>query len=134
MESKQNGKTNNSSNGKEEEEDEESNLPFFASKKARKNPKRREQLAKTINEQTGLIQADGEKMAAMSEQEEWEYRTLLEVFENQITENADVYSAANQQLAQRDVAASIWNLRKTMQNSDYQRIFDKKNFFIGEDM
>lgn len=109
-------------------------VPFYATKTAILNPRRRERLSKAFNEQTGLVQADGDKMAALSEQEEWEYRSLLEVFRNEIKENGDVYSDTSQQLASRDVAASIWNLRKTMQTEDYQRIFDKRNWFIGEDM
>jgi hypothetical protein len=108
-------------------------LPFFASKKRVKDPRRRENVIKAKNEETGLVQADGEKMAAMSEKEEWEYRSLLEVFENAVEENGDVYSTTSQQLAERDVAASIWNLRKTMKTEDYLKIFDRKNRFIGED-
>ncbi|CAB9496544.1 expressed unknown protein [Seminavis robusta] len=113
-----------------------SNLPFFAAKKATANTdpqRRRERVIKARDESTGLITADGEKMAAMSEQEEWEIRPLSEVFDNEMEENADVYSLASQQLADRDVVASIWNLRKVMKTEDYMRIFDKKNWFIGED-
>ena len=108
-------------------------LPFFATKKATINPNRREMVTKSKDDKTGLIQADGEKMAALSENEEWEFRSLFEVFENEMDENADVYSAASRQLAERDVVASIWNLRKQMKTEDYMKIFDKKNWFIGED-
>ena len=108
-------------------------LPFFAAKKATKDPQRKDKLIKSKDDKTGLITADGEVMAAMSEVEEWERRSLLEVFENEMDENEDVYSLASQQLAERDVVASIWNLRKSMKTEDYMKIFDKKNRFIGED-
>ena len=35
-------------------------------------------------------------------------------------------------LADRDVVASIWNLRKTLHNDDFVRVFDKQNRFIGD--
>lgn len=111
--------------------------PFFASKNKPSSEAdaslRRDRVTKAKDEKTGLITADGEKMAARSEEEEWEFRTLLEVFENEMEENEDVYSEKSQQLAERDVAASIWNLRRKMKTEDYLKIFDKKNFFIGED-
>ena len=110
----------------------EAPLPFFAAKTKVADSTRREQVIKATNEKTGLVRADGEKMAAMSETEEWENRSLLEVFENTIDENADVYSMASKQLAERDVVASVWNLRKVMKTEDYLKIFDKRNFFIGE--
>jgi len=109
-----------------------SSLPFFAARSTVEAPVKRQAVTKTINEQTGLITTDGEKMAQYSEQEEWERRPLSEVFENELSDDDDVYSQASQQLAQRDVAASIWNLRKELQQGDYQRIFDKRNRFIGE--
>jgi hypothetical protein len=106
-------------------------VPFFA--QTRKTAVSREGVVKSVDEKTGLITADGERMAAISEQEDWEFRSLFEVFENEMSENEDVYSVASQQLAERDVAASVWNLRKQLQMGDYQRIFDTKNRFIGED-
>lgn len=119
----------------EKEKEKAGPVPFFASKqKPLSDPdQRRDRVIKAKDEKTGLVTADGEKMAAMSEEEEWEFRSLLEVFENEMDENEDVYSEASQQLAERDVAASIWNLRKQMKTEDYLKIFDKKNRFIGED-
>ena len=111
--------------------DDKANVPFFA--QTRKNTVSREGVVKSTDEKTGLITADGEKLAAISEEEDWEFRSLFEVFENEMTENEDVYSAASQQLASRDLAASVWNLRKQLQTDDYQKIFDTKNRFIGED-
>ena len=102
--------------------------PFFARRSLS-----RDVAVKSRDAETGLITADGEALAAISEQEDWEMRPLNEVFENEMSENEDVYSLASQQLAQRDVAQSVWNLRKQLQTEDYQRIFDKRNRFIGED-
>jgi len=117
----------------EEASGESSDVPFFAAKEAPKDPNRREKMLKATDEKTGLVTADGEKMAAMSENEEWERRSLFAVFENELEENEDVYSDATKGLRERDVAASIWNLRRRMKVTDYLRIFDKNNFFIGED-
>ena len=103
-------------------------LPFFATVVIS-----REGVIKSRNEETGLLVADGERMAALSEKEEWQVRPLFEVFENEMSENEDVYSLASQQLAQRDVAASIFDLRKQLQTDDYKKIFNKRNPFIGED-
>ncbi len=84
---------------------------------------------KSRDEETGLITADGEVMAALSEEEDWEMRDLLQMFESEIKEDSDV----SKQLADRDVAASIFNLRMSMHNGDYRTIFNKRNRFIGED-
>ena len=80
-----------------------------------------------------MITTDGEKMAKKSEEENWKGRRLGEVFENEINGDEDVYSLAAQQLGDKDVARSIFNLRKSMKTEDYNRIFDKRNRFIGED-
>jgi len=104
------------------------NTPFFAQRSVS-----RDGVVKSRDASTGLITADGEIMAAISEQEDWEIRPINEVFVNEMKENEDVYSMASQQLASRDLAASVWNLRQQLHNDDYQKIFDKRNFFIGED-
>ena len=118
-----------------------SSVPFFATRgqngdnnnDGTNNENKREQVTKWKDDKTGLITTDGEKMAELSEQEQWESRSLLEVFNNEINENEDVYSLASQQLAERDVAASIFDLRKSLRQEDYKKIFDKRNFIIGED-
>jgi hypothetical protein len=119
------------------------NLPFFASKTTapttttttstasanNNNSNKMDQVIKSRNQETGLLVADGEKMAQRSEGEEWVRRPLLEVFEQEGEESATATSG----LANRDVAASIYNLRRLLQTEDYRRIFDSKNRFIGED-
>lgn len=110
------------------------NVPFFAQTQTMKKASvSRTGVVKSVDEKTGLITADGERMAAISEQEDWEFRSLFEVFENEMTEDEDRYSETSQQLASRDVAASVFNLRKQLQADDYKRIFDTSNRFIGED-
>jgi hypothetical protein len=108
-------------------------VPFFAASQpaaagAVGNTQRRDQVTKYRDEATGLITTDGEKMAAMSESEVWETRSLLDM-------NDDVpdKSTASKRLADRDVAASIFNMRRHLQVNDYRKIFDTKNRFIGED-
>jgi len=108
-------------------------IPFFATSYSMDSTTKREKVTKSRNEETGLITADGEKMARISENEQWEMRSLQEVFENEIGDTEDVTSMASKQLAERDVAASIFNLRKQMKTEDYRRIFDTRNHFIGED-
>lgn len=129
---KQNGSTL-TVDRQEEQKPSQPPLPFFASREPPQSTNnKRKRVTKTVDEETGLITTNGAEMARLSEEEEWEVRSLFEVFENEIGDK-DVYSATSQQLATRDVAASIWNLRKTLQNDDYRRIFDKSNRFIGED-
>lgn len=88
----------------------------------------RDRMIKSKNEETGLIMCDGDIMAELSESEEWEQRSLLDVFESEIEDDE-----ITKQLASRDVTASIRNMRLKMHNEDYRRIFDKRNRFIGED-
>lgn len=100
------------------------NIPFFANAMAKANGSKRDQVIKAKNGE-GLFTTDGDLMAKLSEAEEWEVRALLDVFEN---ENKDL----DDSLADRDVAASIFGLQKTLQTEDFQKIFDKRNRFIGE--
>lgn len=108
-------------------------IPFFATSAKMDSDTKREKVTKQLDQETGLITADGEKMARLSEIEQWEMRSLREVFESEIEDLEDVNSIASKQLAERDVAASIFNLRKQMKTEDYRRIFDTSNWFIGED-
>ena len=113
-------------------------IPFFAKLDASSSsnnhvPSKRDIVIKSRNDD-GLITVNGEEMAKLSEEEMWSARPLDQVFENELNEDEDVYALATESLRQRDVAASIFNLRKSMQPQDYQKIFDKKNYFIGEDV
>ena len=112
----------------EEEGSSSAAMPFFASvDKAQSGDQKNEKIIKSRNEQDGTVVADGDMMAKISEEEQWEVRSLYEVFEN---EAKDTSSTAK--LAERDVAASMYNLRKSLQDSDFQRIFDSRNRWIGE--
>jgi len=88
---------------------------------------------------TGSIIADGETMAAISKSERWERRSLSEMFEKEARNDFDGLPVAGEQidkvgtvLADRDVARSIWNLRRSMQNEDFMKVFDSRNRFIGD--
>jgi len=107
-------------------------LPYFFAClcESSEERRRRDSVIKSKDETTGQVVADGEKMASLSEQEEWEVRSLYDVFKD---ETQEAFSMATSQLAERDVAASIYNLRKTLKMEDYKRIFDRNNRFIGED-
>ena len=103
--------------------EERSSVPFFANKEL--NGSKREAVVKSTTTD-GRITTDGEKMALLSESEQWEVRALGDVFESETKVSTD-------RLADRDVLASVYNLRKALQNEDYKKIFDKRNRFIGED-
>ena len=100
------------------------------SNKLDKENEKRKIVTKTKNEETGLITTDGELMAALSEDEDWEIKELMDVFDSESTRGR--HDPLESQLASRDVAASIYNMRKHLQDSDYRRIFNKNHPFIGE--
>jgi hypothetical protein len=94
-----------------------------------------------VENKDGLVVVDGELMARYSEEEEWEIRPLMEVFEDDDSfqdENNTYYGLllastnTTKKLAQRDEVASIRNLQTLMNRQDFQNIFDERNFFIGE--
>lgn len=99
-------------------------------------------VVQSTNAVTGLItKIDGDKLAARSEREVWEYRSMDDVDSANLESSADptapagpsaAAKLASRQLGERDVAASIYNLRQQLQLEDYQVIFDPKNRFIGE--
>ena len=69
-------------------------------------------------------------MAKLSEEEVWESRPILEVFETEEQEGATPsFKAKN---VDRDIAKSMFNLRKSLQTKDFMKIFDKRNIFIGD--
>lgn len=109
-------------------------LPFFAADGTSGTSQDKREIVLKSQNKDGLITVNGDEMAKLSEDETWKSRPLAEVFENELKEDEDVYSIATQQLGGRDVAASIWSLRKSMKTEDYQKIFDKKNYFIGDDV
>lgn len=123
-------------NNDKEESSKTAAVPFFAAKsKSGDSETRRKQVIKATNDETGLVQADGDKMAELSENEEWEIRSVLGAFgtNEEDIENAEIYAKATESLSDRDAMANMWNLRKKMKTEDYEKIFDRRNFFIGED-
>ena len=117
-----------------------SDVPFFASisngndsiqsqNGDKIGSKKKNKVIKNQNKDTGLFTTDGDLMAKLSEEEEWESRSLREVFSN---ERKSTSLDEKDPWANRDVAASIYNLRKSLQLEDYKKIFDKRNRFIGE--
>lgn len=112
------------------QDDDENNLPSTSSEQL-ETTSTRSSIIKSRDEDTGLITTDGELMAAMSEEEDWEVKGLMDVFQSESTRGR--HDAMDDGLANRDVAASIFNLRMHMMDGDYRKIFDKRNRFIGED-
>lgn len=97
-------------------------VPFFANA-----PSKRDQVTKSTDG-NGRITIDGEKMARLSEDEAWEARPFDDVFKSE----SDQTKLVNEALSERDVAASMYNLRVTLQNEDFKAIFNERNRFIGE--
>ncbi len=125
IEAKEMGSLYRSEDKIQEKSSPKSNIPFFASQIVTKtNGNKREKVVKATNGD-GLVTIDGDLMAQLSEAEEWEIRSLLDVFENETKNLSDPFS-------ERDVAASIYGLQKVLQTEDFHRIFDKRNRFIGE--
>jgi len=88
---------------------------------------KRTKVTKSTDDESGLITTDGDLMAMLSEEEDWEMRDIFNVFEDELEE-----SDVSKQLAKRDVAASLYGLRISMQNEDYSKIFNNRDYFIGE--
>eukprot|EP00571_Detonula_confervacea_P003875 CAMPEP_0172323728 /NCGR_PEP_ID=MMETSP1058-20130122/49451_1 /TAXON_ID=83371 /ORGANISM="Detonula confervacea, Strain CCMP 353" /LENGTH=270 /DNA_ID=CAMNT_0013039805 /DNA_START=152 /DNA_END=964 /DNA_ORIENTATION=- len=118
---------------KEEEEGSKKTLPFFAAAPPADNSKKIK--SKTAS---GDIIADGETMASLSKSEPWERRPLSQMFDRESGIDYDGNVVDNvpmdpgRVLADRDVNASIYNLRKSLQTADFMKVFDKRNRFIGD--
>ena len=105
-------------------------LPFFAARA----PSSSKIKSKTSS---GDIIADGETMANISLNERWEVRSLSEMFQRESRTDYDgrdveMDMVQGATLADRDVNRSIYNLRKSMRNEDFMRVFDSRNRFIGD--
>lgn len=116
-------------------EESKEKLPFFATKSFTASAVDSARKIKSKTD-TGEIIADGETMATLSKSEPWEVRSLDQMFaqearvdfDGNLVEEEDTSS----KLAERDMAASIYNLRKELQNADFRAVFDARNRFIGE--
>lgn len=108
---------------KEGKSDEEA-VPFFAMNADEENGKK-DRVIKDKKEDGGFT-TDGDLMAKLSEEEEWESRPLLEVFQNEKEEKTEAMNI------DRDIGQSMYNLRKSLQTDDFMKIFDKRNRFIGD--
>lgn len=86
---------------------------------------------------SGEIIADGDTMTSLSNSEPWERRSLSDIgFESEARSDFDGNLVADEDvkrtLAERDLQASIYNLRKVLQTEDFRKVFDPRNRFIGE--
>lgn len=112
-------------------------LPFFAQQSFTATAIDHTQKIKSKTK-SGDIIADGDTMTSLSNSEPWERRSLSDIgFESEARSDYDGNLIAadedvKRKLAERDLAASIYNLRKVMQNEDFRRVFDARNRFIGE--
>jgi len=112
------------------EEEETTQTPFFAAKSDTADPDK----IKSFLE-SGEIIADGETMASLSASEPWERRSLSQMFDNESETDYDgnvVEGKKKNTLAERDVGASIYNLRKKMQTEDFLKVFNRKQYLIGD--
>ena len=119
-------------------------LPFFAARASSSSTTTNSKKIKSKT-QTGSIIADGESMAILSKSEPWEIRSLSQLkFREEATLDYDgntdedatnedgTGKTTSSSLADRDVASSIYNLRKMLRNEDFMKVFDSRNRFIGE--
>ena len=117
-----------------------SSLPFFAQQQQTSFTTKAITAAQKIKSKTpsGSIIADGAAMTSLSNSEPWELRSLSQIgFESEARSDYDgniveVDSGSTSSLADKDVAMSIYNLRKTLQNEDFKSVFNSRNRFIGE--
>ena len=119
-------------------------LPFFAARTSSASSTTTNSKKIKSKTQTGSIIADGESMALLSKSEPWEIRSLSQLkFREEATldydgntdedaTNDDGTGKTSSSLADRDVASSIYNLRKMLRNEDFMKVFDSRNRFIGE--
>lgn len=111
-------------------------LPFFAQQSFTSQAIDHTQKIKSKTK-SGEIIADGDTMTSLSNAEPWERRSLSDIgFESEARSDYDgnlvMDEDGKRTLAERDLAASIYNLRKVMQNEDFRKVFDARNRFIGE--
>jgi len=108
-------------------------LPFFANQSLTASAAENARKIKSTTE-TGEIIADGDTMASLSISEPWEVRSLTQMFEkeNHVDYDGNETDGDNGKWANRDVASSIYNLRKKLQTEDFRKVFDSKNWFIGD--
>jgi hypothetical protein len=122
----------------------------------------------TKDDGSGLSTFDGELMAELSKEEEWEVRGLMDVFDDGLDDAIDALNEIEDEarealkdiddidnidaddkaklkkkffftstptthrLAKRDVGSSVVNMRSKMNTKDFDRIFDRRNRWIGE--
>lgn len=104
-------------------------VPFFATtSRAAAGEKIKATLA------SGDIVADGETMASLSAAEPWENRSLSQMFdsESRIDYDGESVEERTNTMADRDVGASIYGLRRSLRTEDFMKVFDKRNYFIGD--
>ena len=105
----------------QQSDDDTSSLPFFAQKSFTSKAMSNAQKIKSKTN-SGII-ADGAAMTSLSNSEPWELRSLSQIgFESEARSDYDgniveVDTSATSSLADKDVAMSIYNLRKTLQLS-----------------
>mmetsp|Transcript_36154 Transcript_36154/g.75991 ORF Transcript_36154/g.75991 Transcript_36154/m.75991 type:complete len:271 (+) Transcript_36154:57-869(+) len=108
-------------------------LPFFANQSLAASAAENARKIKSKTESGGII-ADGDTMASLSKSEPWEVRSLTQMFEKEkhFDYDGNETDGDTSTLADRDVASSIYNLRKKLQNEDFRKVFDSRNRFIGD--
>lgn len=117
-------------------------LPFFAQQQKSFTATAIDQTRKIKSKtKSGEIIADGDTMTSLSNSEPWERRSLSDIgfqteartdFDGNVVQVVNNGDGNNNGLAERDLVASIYNLRKALRNEDFTKVFDSRNRFIGE--
>jgi len=83
---------------------------------------KRAEVIKSCDPNSGLITTDGEKMAELSEKEEWVVRKLID--------DPNIDEKTGKKIKSSPLA--MFNLRRKLRPQDFDKVFNKKNYFIGE--
>ena len=113
----------------EKEKEEKSKTESGKTSKIDKETKK-ERVLKTENPESGLFTTDGDMMAELAEEEDWEMRSIVDVFQQEFSNDDAERRAADKK--ERDIALAMFNLRKSMLNDDYEKIFNKRDWKIGD--
>lgn len=93
----------------------------------------RSSVIKSRDPESGLITTDGDKMAELSESEEWESRRLMDLFQ---WEEGEITISRQEEIElmskEKNSIMAMFGLRRVLQDKDFKRVFDSRNRFIGE--
>jgi len=113
---------------------------FFATEdneedEATREKNKEEKRSRVIKQEldNGKITTDGDMMVELSQNEKWEMRPLMDVFEPEKMSEEDEKSREERRKKEIQIVQAMMNLKQKLGKDDYEKIFNNKNFFIGEE-